>query len=215
VPDPSGLDGYVAALEAALTRLRGREVVLSAHDFALARAWQSAGWPVTWVLDEIAGSQARGERPSSLAYLRRRVEARARRSAGVVPPEESGAVAAPPGPDLQDAARAWSRALRSWLLGHGAHGSAVALGARLDAFDAGLTHWTPVEVQAGLAALDTALDETALALCGTERAAGFQREAARAVARQRGRLDDAALEAALARYERRRAREVLGAPERR
>lgn len=208
--EATSLERYLAVLEAAFTRLRGREHVLSARDFALVRTWHAAGWPVAWVLAEIERSASRSERPGSLEFLRRRVEARAARAAGVGGPP-AGVEDAPHDAPSTAAPRTWSDALRAWLALRADHPACAPLPALLDALDAAETGDAR---QAALGALDRALDEIALVLCGPQAAATFRQEAARAAARQRGRLDDDALEAALRRYERRRARAALGVPER-
>ncbi len=215
MPDTPDLRAYVAALEAAFTRARGREHVLSPHDFALARAWHASGVPLALVLDEVARTSPQA---GSLAYLRRGVEARAKTSATAGAAAALQTAPAPAAPseraDLA-AARAWLDGLRVWLAAPEASAEFGALRASVASLDDDLSHEPPPDVlRSSLAALDVALAEAALRACGPARVAHFRQEAARAVARQRGRLDDEALEEALRRYERRRARELLGIPER-
>lgn len=203
--DTVDLHAYVAAIEAALTRARGRECALSPHDFALARAWHAAGVALALVVDlvEREGAQAR-----SLAYLRRRIDAAAKRAAVRAAPHADGAVLGAPNDDGVDAVRAWLGRLLRWIDERpraefdGARALASAFVER------------PALEPAALRELDDALTAAALRACGDTQLALFRQEAARAAARQRGQLDDEALEEALRRYERRRARELLGVPER-
>ncbi len=199
------LQAYVAAIEAALTRARGRECALSPHDFALARAWHAAGVALALVVDLVArdGAQAR-----SLAYLRRRIEAAAKRSAVSAAPDADVTVADVPSDDGLSATRAWLGRLLRWL---DERPRAEFEDAR--ALASALVQRSALEPSA-LRELDDALTAAALRACGDRQLALFRQEAARAVARQRGQLDDRALEEALRRYECRRARELLGLPER-
>lgn len=212
------LEVYVATVEAAFTRLRGRVHELSPHDFGLCRAWFAAGVPLALVVGEIERAFTAGEDVSSLAYLKRRVDARAARSGALETAPATGTATAPeargPRGDVA-AARAWLARVGAWL---GARGpdAFTRVRAPVDALQGRLVEEPPdaATLEAALATLDAALDDAALTECGPRQAALFRRQAARAAARQRGRLDDAALEDALRRYERRRAREALGVPAR-
>jgi hypothetical protein len=213
-PADDDLTAYVAAIEAALARGRGRDVALSGRDFALARTWHAGGVPLAVVLATVGEHFAAGHGGHSLAYLRRHVEARARRSRAT---QAVGATKARPRDDVA-VARDWLARLRAWLDAragdatafHALRAHAGALARRLEA----PALEPPDELDAALAALDDALSEAALGACGEEAAARFRAEAARAVGRQRGRLDETALEAALRRYVRRRARAAWDVPER-
>ncbi len=199
------LQTYVAAIEASLTRARGRECALSPHDFALARAWHAAGVALALVVDlvEREGAPAR-----SLAYLRRRIEAAAKRSAVNAAPRTDEAAVIASCDDGSGAARAWLERLLRWL-----DERPRAEFEETRTLAAALVERSALESGA-LRELDDALTAAALRACGATQLALFRQEAARAAARQRGQLDDAALEEALQRYERRRARELLGVPER-
>lgn len=212
--EASELSAYVTALEAAFTQARGREQVLSPHDFALARAWHAAGIPLALVVDEMARG---GRRANSLAYLRRGVEARAKLSAtaGATAPARTAPTVSPGRADLE-LGLDWLARLRAWLAAPERSAAFDDVAARASALDARQVDAppSPEELRASLGDLDEALTQAALRVCGPGQVARFRQEAARSVARQRGRLDDAALEDALRRYERRRARETLGLPER-
>lgn len=71
--EPEPLTAYLEALEAHLTRLRGREHVLSPPDFGLARTWHQAGVPLALVLSALDAAAA-ADRALSLAGVRREVE---------------------------------------------------------------------------------------------------------------------------------------------
>lgn len=72
------LRAYVEALESHLGRLRGREVVLSPPEFALARAWHGVGIDLARVLAAL-DSHAATHPSVSLSAVRRSVEAKAER----------------------------------------------------------------------------------------------------------------------------------------
>jgi hypothetical protein len=75
VSDAAALRAFVEAIELHLGRLRGREVVLSPPDFALARAWHAAGIDLARVLAALDDHAAR--HPTvSLSAVRRSVEAK-------------------------------------------------------------------------------------------------------------------------------------------
>lgn len=219
---PDDLEAYVAAVEGALTRLRGRVVELTGRDFALARGWHAAGVPVETVVATLEEHFAAGRGGQSLTYLRRQVEARAGRSRAT--PAGGAATATAPARaagsrDDVDAARDWLARLHAWLDTRA--GDPATRWAAIRGHERALTRRleaprfpTAAELEAALGTLDEALSEAALRACGVAAAARFRAEAARAVARQRGRLDEAALEAALRRYVRRRARETWAVPER-
>ncbi len=64
--DP-GLQAYIAALEADLTRRRGRAVTLNPPEFALVRGWFAAG---VGLGDVLAALDAQGDRPRLAACTR-------------------------------------------------------------------------------------------------------------------------------------------------
>lgn len=220
---PVDLRAYVAALEAALTRARGREIALVGHEFVLAQAWHAAGVPLELVLQTLS-EHATKVRAPSLEYLRRHVEARVRRSRSPLAPnapaphpeEVPGAGVAPAAVGV---ARDWLARLRAWLAGQeavrGPDARSGALRERVETLAAWLQAAPEAHaIDAALEALDDDVSGMALHVCGAATLERFRAEAARSVARQRGRLDERALEEALARYVRRRARAACDVPER-
>lgn len=211
------LSTYVAALESALTRARGRAITLVGHEFALARAWHAAGVPLELVLQTLS-EQSTALRAPSLGYLRRQVEARVRR-AHARPAPHRPTPAGGGAPAAVETARAWLTRLRDWLTEqtalHGADARLGSLRARVQALGAWLDELPEARaLEEALEALDEAVSGLALVVCGEATLERFRAEAARSVRRQRGRLDERALEEALARYVRRRARTACGVPER-
>jgi hypothetical protein len=77
VKDPD-LERYVDAIEAHLSRLRGRESTLTVRDFELAGTWYAARISVATVLAGIDAAFAAGRAPSSLAHCRPFVESMVR-----------------------------------------------------------------------------------------------------------------------------------------
>lgn len=75
--DPA-FEGYIAAIEAHLSRRRGREHVLSPPDFQMARGWYEAGVSPAVVCAGIDEAFSTGDAPTSLTFCRRFVEALAR-----------------------------------------------------------------------------------------------------------------------------------------
>jgi hypothetical protein len=75
VRDPE-LDRYLAAIEAHLSRLRGRDQTLTPPDFELARRWYEARIGLSTVLTGIdAAFRAQRQSPTTLAPCRTFVEA--------------------------------------------------------------------------------------------------------------------------------------------
>lgn len=72
--DPAFVE-YVEAIERVFRVRLGREHVLSPRDFALARSWHRAGFPVSVVVRAVEQAFAREPSVSSLAYCRSFVEA--------------------------------------------------------------------------------------------------------------------------------------------
>lgn len=215
-PDDTRLSSYITALEAGLTRARGRDVAVVGRDFELARSWYAAGVPVSLVLSTLEEQRTAGYTGHSLEYLRPHVEARARRSflRRAAPPAAKPAAA----DGGIEAARDWLARVRAWLDGPAAapasletlRGTVDALARRLAAAPA----LAPDELGAALDALDSQLTAAALLGCDDALLARFRAEAHRTAERQRGRVDPRALERALERYVARRARAAREVPER-
>jgi len=208
-PDP-GLESFVQSIEDHLRARRGVEHILSPRDFALARAWCTGGVPLATVLVGMDRAFESGADVTSLAYCRRWVEALA---------------AAGPAPALRPAPAAESVPLGE--VGELLEQLAEQLG-RVQprpGFDPPLRTIREVQDLLAVAArpnwsylrtklreIDDLVSRAALqALNDTERQE-LQEEGQRAVERHRGKVDEAALTDALARFTLQRARERFSLP---
>lgn len=208
-PRDEALVAFVEAIEEVLSARRGTTHVLSPRDFALARGWYAAGVPLAAVLVGIDLALDADPSASSLAFCRRRVEdlaAGVLRSRGQTP---RGAEHI----NLPEVAERLS-ALKERL--HELPGRVVALPLQeLEEVSALVSvasrpNWDYLRTQ--LARIDELVAAAALeALTPTELEA-LRAEAARSTERHRGRVDAGALEDALARFLRQRARETLRLP---
>ena len=203
---------YVDAIEGHLRARRGTEHRLSPRDFALARAWHRAGIPLATVLVGIDRAFDSGVPVSSLAFCRRRVEellaAGPRPQARPTPPAETV--------PLQEVAvllEGLLERLAGLRPGPGACFE-VPLGKIHEMRDllavAARPNWDYLRRK--LHEIDDDVSAAALQAIPPEEAAAHRAEAARAVARHRGRVDEAALADAMARYILQRARERLKLP---
>ncbi len=205
----TALDAYLAAIEAAFTRRRGRVFRLVGPDFALARRLHAAGLPVDLLLDEWALACRQGPEPGSLVFIEARLLVRAAGwQAATTTPASTGA------DEARDPLSVWLLAVLARLRAEPRlDGPLLALEPALVAL---LARGSTTDSRAALLvegqALADRLAELALAAAGTEAHARYRAEAQAVLARQRGRLDPQALALALARYERRRACEDLGLP---
>ena len=213
LPDTE-VESYVEAIEAHLRARRGVDHMLSPRDFAQARSWHQAGVPLATVLVGIDRAFESGADVTSLAFCRRRVEDLV--AAGPRPTARpSPASEAVP---LEDVGRLLGLLLEHLAKLRAATGAfacllalvVVSIGVELfrqswlSIQKFGLYFWTtsiwdPVAGQALLALGPVELDL-------------LRQEAGRAVERHRGRVDDAALEDARARYTLQRARERFDLP---
>lgn len=210
--DPS-LESYVAAIEAHLGARRGANHILSPRDFGLARGWYATGLPLATVLVGIDRALDDADGPAaSLAFCRRRVEelgASGRRPASrPAPPVETVPLA-----DLRELLGALAVRLETLRPGP------------LACFEPPLRKIQEVRELLAVAArpnwdylrgklceIDDDVAAASLQATSPAEREGFRDEARRAVARHRGRLEDAALEDAMLRFEVQRARELLGLP---
>jgi hypothetical protein len=204
VPD-AGLIAYVAAVEACLTRARGKPHVLSPPDFSLVRELHAASVPLRRVLDAVERVCAASPRAASLAGCRRELQAAATRARA-----PSWAAAAEASASLLEQARARLERLRDAL--EGSNRPALASVARearrlCAAWERDAERLPPL-----LQALDARVSEAALAALDPAERAELQARAAPAVRRQRGRVADDALDAGRRRALARAARERLGLP---
>jgi hypothetical protein len=211
VKDP-GIEEYVSAIETHLRARRGVEHILSPRDFALARAWYEAGVPLATVLVGMDRAFEQETKVSSLAYCRRRVEELA---------------AAGPRPQIRPAPPAESIPLSEVesLLTSLVDQLQKVRPARGTSFEPPLRKIREVQdllsvaarpnweyVRAKLREIDDDVSAAVLGAFTAEQLEGFRDEAARAIERHRGRVDDDALEDAKVRFTLQRAREKLGLP---
>ena len=207
--DPE-LEGYVEAIEGHLRARRGVDHILSPRDFALARAWHAAGVSLATVLVGMDRAFEASPEITSLSYCRRRVEELAAAGPGArtrpAPPVESSAPA-----EVQGLLRQLHDQLEKVRPAAGAP------------FDPPLRKVREVQdllavasrpnwdyVRGKLREIDDDVSATVLQAIPEEQIAEFRSEAQRAIARHRGRVDDAALADAMDRFTLQRAREKLG-----
>jgi hypothetical protein len=210
LPDTEAV-AYVEAIEAHLRARRGVDHILSPRDFAQARSWHQGGVPLATVLVGIDRAFDGGADVTSLAFCRRRVEdlvaAGPRPSARPSPASE--------GVPLEEVAR-----ILELLLQHLAE-----LRARTGAFEPPLRKIREIQdllavatrpnfeyLRLKLREIDDDVSAAALQALRPDELDTLRGEAARAVERHRGRVDDAALEDARARYTLQRARERFELP---
>jgi len=206
------IEAYVEAIEAHLKARRGVDHILSPRDFALARAWFEGGVPLATVLVGMDRAFESATNVTSLAFCRRRVEELA---------------AAGPRPALRPAPPPESVPLRE------VEGLLATLLERLasvkppagSAFEPPLRKIREVQDLLSVASrpnwsylrdklreIDDAVSAAVLHALAPSDLEEFQEEAARAIERHRGRVDEEALSDAMARYTLQRARERLGLP---
>jgi hypothetical protein len=209
---PPDVQSYVEAIEGHLRARRGVDHILSPRDFALARAWHQAGVPLATVLVGMDRAFEAGTNVTSLAFCRRWVEELA---------------AAGPRPELRPAPPPESVPLKE------VEGLLATLLERLgsvkppagSAFEPPLRKIREVQdllavaarpnweyVRAKLREIDDDVSAAVLTALSGEQIEDFRREAAHAIERHRGRVDDEALEDAKVRFTLQRAREKLGLP---
>lgn len=209
--DP-GIEEYVSAIEGHLRARRGVDHILTPRDFALARSWYEAGVPLATVLVGMDRAFEQSANVSSLAFCRRRVEelaaAGSRPERRPTPPTESvplGEVAGvleslleqldkvrpEPGTSFEPPLRK-IREVQDLL--------AVASRPNWD------------YLRSKLREIDDDVSAAVLQALTAAQLKEFRQEATRAIERHRGKVDEAALEDAMARFTLQRAREKLGLP---
>lgn len=206
------LDAYVTAIEAHLRARRGQDHALAQRDFGLAKAWFDAGVPLAAVLVGIDRAFETAERVSSLAFCRRFVEelvaSGPRLQARPSPAPERVSL-----PDLEQMLAALLERL-----------SALRPGP-MACFEPPLRKIEVVRdllavavrpnwdyLRGKLREIDDDVSAAALQALPPAEAEACRAEAARAIARHHGRLDEGALQDAQARYTIQRARERFGLP---
>jgi Arc/MetJ family transcription regulator len=204
-------EAYVEAIEAHLRARRGIDHILSPRDFALARSWHQAGVSLATVLVGMDRAFETGANVTSLAYCRRWVEELA----------AAGPTAVRPAPPAESVPLREVEGVLNTLLEQ----LAKIRPARGAFFDPPLRKIREVQdlvsvasrpnwsyVRSKLREIDDEVSAAVLeALSESDRAA-FAEEAARAIERHRGRVDDDALRDAMHRFTLQRARERLGLP---
>ena len=209
--DPA-IEDYVSAIETHLRARRGVEHILSPRDFALARAWYEAGVPLATVLVGMDRAFAQGTNVTSLAYCRRRVEELAANGprpeirpappVETIPLSEVEAVLASLLEQLEKVRPARGLSFEPPLRKIREVQDLLAVAAR--------PNWE--YVRAKLREIDDDVSAAVLTVFDIEQIEDFRREAAHAIERHRGRVDDEALEDAKVRFTLQRAREKLGLP---
>lgn len=209
--DP-GVEAYVEAIESHLRARRGVDHILSPSEFALARAWYRAGVSLATVLVGIDRAFDSGASASSLIFCRRSVEelvaAGPRPQARPMPPAESVPVQ-----ELQGLLAQLVENLSRLRQGPAAPFEAPLRKIR-EIQDllavASRPNWD--YLRGKLREIDDEVSAAVLKSLSAEDLEGFRAEAARAVERHRGRVDETTLADAMARYTVQRARERLGLP---
>jgi hypothetical protein len=204
-----GLEAFIDAIETTLRARRGKEHILSPRDFALARGWYEAGVALATVLVAIEAAFEKDPSTSSLALCRRRVDelaAGAARAAGATP-RETEKTSLPEVAERLDA-------LHERLEQLPGRAVALPLAELVEVRDlvavASRPNWDYLRER--LRRIDDLVSEAAVEALSSPEAAALQAEAARAAARHRGRIDERALEEAVGRLVRQRARETLRLP---
>jgi len=207
----TAVEAYVEAIEAHLRARRGVDHILSPRDFAQARAWHQAGVPLAAVLVGIDRAFDGGAEVTSLGFCRRRVEDLV--AAGPRP-------AARPAPAAEAVPLEEVSRILGLLLEH-----LAPLRASSGAFEPPLRKIRELQdllavatrpnfdyLRLKLREIDDDVGAAALQAVGDEELGQLRAEAARAVERHRGRVDEAALEDARARYTLQRVRERFDLP---
>jgi hypothetical protein len=211
LPPDVEVEAYVEAIEAHLRARRGVDHVLSPRDFAQARSWHQAGVPLATVLVGIDRAFDSGADVTSLSFCRRRVEDLV--AAG--PRPEARPSPASEGVPLEEVAR-----ILQLLIDHLAR-----LRPLTGAFEPPLRKIREVQdllavatrpnfdyLRLKLREIDDDVSAAALQALAPAELSTFRAEAGRAVERHRGRVEDATLEDARARYTLQRARERYDLP---
>jgi len=211
--DPD-LEAYVQAIEAHLRADRGSEVLLSPQDFALARSWHEAGVPLATVLVGIDRALEAG-RVTSLSFCRRQVEAlmTATAAPGRAARPAIQAAESVPLTELAELLGTLADHLDGLAPGPGACFE-LALRQIREVRDlvsvAARPNWE--YLRAKLGQIDAAVSAAILTALTPEDRATLEAEASRSLERLKGRVDEASLREAVARYTVHRFRERHSLP---
>jgi hypothetical protein len=204
--DPE-LVAFVEAVEAAFRARRGKEHVLAPRDFALAKGFFEAGVPLATVLVAIDAAFERDPQTASLAIVRRRVEELAPPGSGAKAVRESSSANLPEVSERLDA-------LRERLLELPGRAAALPLSELSELADlvavSSRPNWDYLRER--LRRLDDLVAAAAVEALTPEQQAALRDETGRAAERQRGKVDEHALQEATARLYKQRARETLRLP---
>lgn len=205
--DPA-LEAFVEAIEQVFRTRRGVDHALSPREFALARGWFEGGIPLATVLVAIDLAFDSEPSVSSLTFCRRRVEQLAAGTAsGPGSSYEAGR------PSLLELSERLS-ALRKRLLELPPRAAALALVEVEETENlvavASRPNWPYLEQR--LVRIDEAVSAAAVEALSGDELSALRAQAARAAERHRGRVDPRALEDAVERLVRQRAREKLQLP---
>jgi hypothetical protein len=206
------VEAYVEAIEGHLRARRGVDHILSPRDFSLARAWHQAGFPLATVLVGMDRAFESNPGVSSLAYCRRRVEELA--AAGPRPPlRPAPPTESVPLSEVEELLASLLDTLEKVRPGPNAcfEPPLRKIGEVRDLIAVALRpNWE--YLRAKLEEIDDDVSAAVVQALSDAQREEFQQEAARAIERHRGRVDEAALADAMARYTLQRAREKLGLP---
>jgi hypothetical protein len=206
--DP-GLESFVEDIEGALKGLRGVDRALSPREFALARGWYEAGVPMATVLLALDLAFEADPSISSLAPCRRRVEQLARGAThGARPTGHEGGR-----PSLPDLGERLGE-LRQGLTTLPPRAAALALQEVAEVSDlvavASRPNWDYLAER--LERIDELVSTAAVEALDLDDLEELRAEADRSAERHRGRVDQRALDEAVQRLVRQRARERLELP---
>ena len=200
------LEAFVEAIETAFRTRRGKEHVLAARDFALARGFYEAGVPLATVLVAIDAAFERDPQTASLALVRRRVEE-------LAPPGSGRSGRDSERSSLPEVAERLD-GLRERLLELPGRAAALPLAELGELADlvavSSRPNWDYLRER--LRRLDDLVSTAAVDALSPEQQTALRAETERAAERQRGKVDEHALQEATARLYRLRARETLRLP---
>jgi hypothetical protein len=204
--DPE-LEAFVEAIESAFRARRGKDQALAPRDFALARGFFDAGVPLATVLVALDAAFERDPGTATLGALRRRIEELAPPGATARAAREAERQSLPELAERLDGLRERllelpGRATALPLAELGELADLVAVSSR--------PNWDYLRER--LRRLDDLVAATAIDALTAEQQAALGDETRRAAERQRGKVDERALEEATARLYRQRAREALRLP---
>jgi hypothetical protein len=204
--DPE-LEAFVEAIESAFRARRGKDHALAPRDFALARGFFDAGVPLATVLVALDAAFERDPGTATLGALRRRIEELAPAGATARAAREAERQSLPELAERLDGLR--ERLLE--LPGRAAALPLAELGELADLVAvSSRPNWDYLRER--LRRLDDLVAAAAIDALTTEQQAALGDETRRAAERQRGKVDERALEEATARLYRQRARETLRLP---